>query len=122
MAAYLDDAGCTLGTKTAVAAAWLQVQTVRARAIASVRRLDAGELLGPEASADKVLLARAEQAVFEVARRAAHSGFALGADAETWRSDWWYSRACSIFGGSGEIQRTIIADRVLQLPRETEGG
>ena len=94
--------------------------TVRARAIASVRRLDAGDVLGPEASADKVLLARAEQAVFEVARRAEHSGFVLDADAEPWRSDWWYSRACSIFGGSGEIQRTIIADRVLQLPRETE--
>ena len=121
VAAYLDHAGCGPGTGTAIAAAWLQVQTVRARAIASVRRLDAGDVLGPEASADKVLLARAEQAVFEVARRAAHSGFVLDANAEPWRSDWWYSRACSIFGGSGEIQRTIIADRVLQLPRETEG-
>jgi alkylation response protein AidB-like acyl-CoA dehydrogenase len=121
MVAYLDRAECTPDTGTAIAAAWLQVQTVRARAIASVRRLEAGEVLGPDASADKVLLARAEQAVFEVARRAACSGFALDDDAEAWRSDWWYSRACSIFGGSGEIQRTIIADRVLQLPRETEG-
>jgi alkylation response protein AidB-like acyl-CoA dehydrogenase len=121
LAAYLGDAGCDIGTGPAIAAAWLQVQTVRARAIASVRRLDAGDVLGPEASADKVLLARAEQAVFELARRAAHSGFVFDAAAEPWRSDWWYSRACSIFGGSGEIQRTIIADRVLQLPRETEG-
>jgi alkylation response protein AidB-like acyl-CoA dehydrogenase len=119
VAEYLDRAGGAPGT--AIASAWLQVQTVRARAIASVRRLDAGETLGPDASADKVLLARAEQAVFEIARCAAHSGFAFDSDAEPWRSDWWYSRACSIFGGSGEIQRTIIADRVLQLPRENEG-
>jgi alkylation response protein AidB-like acyl-CoA dehydrogenase len=121
VAVYLDDVGCDSGTGTAIAAAWLQVQTVRARAIASVRRLEAGEVLGPEASADKVLLARAEQAVFEVARRAARSSFVFDAEGEPWRSDWWYSRACSIFGGSGEIQRTIIADRVLQLPRESEG-
>jgi alkylation response protein AidB-like acyl-CoA dehydrogenase len=120
VATYLDRAGSAPGTEAAIATAWLQVQTVRARAIASVRRLDAGEVLGPEASADKVLLARAEQSVFEVARHAAHGGFSLDSDAALWRSDWWYSRACSIFGGSGEIQRTIIADRVLQLPRETE--
>jgi alkylation response protein AidB-like acyl-CoA dehydrogenase len=121
VAGYLDDVGGDSGIGTAIAAAWLQVQTVRARAIASVRRLEAGEVLGPEASADKVLLARAEQAVFEVARRAARSGFVVDPGAEIWRSDWWYSRACSIFGGSGEIQRTIIADRVLHLPRESEG-
>ena len=60
--------------------------------------------------------ASVSRAAFDV-----HGVILVDADAEPWRSDWWYSRACSIFGGSGEIQRTIIADRVLQLPRETEG-
>jgi alkylation response protein AidB-like acyl-CoA dehydrogenase len=36
-----------------------------------------------------------------------------------WRDDWWYSRASTIMGGSAEVQRGIIADRVLGLPKET---
>jgi alkylation response protein AidB-like acyl-CoA dehydrogenase len=77
--------------------------------------------VGPEASADKVLLSWAEQAVFDLARHAVGAGFAFDDWAAPWRADWWYSRASSIMGGSGEIQRSILADRVLRLPRETGG-
>ena len=35
-----------------------------------------------------------------------------------WRAEWFYSRAASIYGGAAEIQHTIVADRVLGLPRE----
>jgi alkylation response protein AidB-like acyl-CoA dehydrogenase len=105
-------------TRTAIGNAWLQLQTVRARAIESVRRLDAGESIGPEASADKILLARAEQSVFEIARQVRGAEFAFDDGTAAWRAGWWYSRAASIFGGAGEIQRSIIADRVLRLPRE----
>ena len=98
--------------------AWLLVQTVRARTIQTVRRLDAGETVGPEASADKILLARAEQAVFELARLAGRGHFVWDAAGEPWRNGWWYSRATSIFGGAGEIQRSIVADRILRLPTE----
>jgi alkylation response protein AidB-like acyl-CoA dehydrogenase len=118
LAIALDAAGCDAGAASAVRAAWLQLQAVRARTIESVRRLDAGEVVGPEASADKILLSWAEQAVLDVARHAAAAGFAFADWAEPWRADWWYSRASSIMGGAGEIQRSIIADRVLQLPRE----
>ncbi|HEY6532486.1 MAG TPA: acyl-CoA dehydrogenase family protein [Acidimicrobiales bacterium] len=105
----------------AIGAAWLYIQQVRARAIVSVRRLEAGDTLGPEASADKILLARAEQALYEVARHMPRSAFVFADGAEKWRQTWWYSRATSIFGGAGEIQRSIVADRVLQLPSETVG-
>lgn len=106
---------------SAIGAAWLYIQQVRARAIVSVRRLEAGDVLGPEASADKILLARAEQALYEVARHMPRSAFVFADGNEKWRAAWWYSRATSIFGGAGEIQRSIVADRVLQLPSETVG-
>jgi alkylation response protein AidB-like acyl-CoA dehydrogenase len=122
LVAYLVDVGATEGAQPAIGSAWLQLQTVRARAIENVRRLDAGAVIGPEASADKVLLARAEQSIFEVVRHAERSGFAFDEAAEDWRAGWWYSRATSIFGGAGEIQRSIVADRVLRLPRENVGG
>jgi alkylation response protein AidB-like acyl-CoA dehydrogenase len=95
----------------------LSVQTVRARTIQTVRRLDAGEAIGPEASADKILLAKAEQAVFELARLAGPQ-FLWDDAVRPWRHGWWYSRATSIFGGAGEIQRSIVADRILRLPSE----
>jgi alkylation response protein AidB-like acyl-CoA dehydrogenase len=117
---WLDEVGHDDTTDAAIGNAWLLLLTVRGRAIESVRRLDAGEVVGPDASADKVLLARAEQTLYEVARHASAGAFVFGADegGTQWRDEWWYSRAASIMGGAGEIQRSLIADRVLGLPRE----
>jgi alkylation response protein AidB-like acyl-CoA dehydrogenase len=118
LVAQLDTAGMGEVTEAAVGVAWLQLQTVRARAIETVGRLHAGAIVGPEASPDKVLLARAEQSIFEVARIAQSSSFVFDDAGEEWRAGWWYSRATSIFGGAGEIQRSIIADKVLRLPKD----
>jgi alkylation response protein AidB-like acyl-CoA dehydrogenase len=38
-----------------------------------------------------------------------------GAESERWRAEYLYSRAASIYGGSGEIQRNIIARQLLDL-------
>jgi alkylation response protein AidB-like acyl-CoA dehydrogenase len=118
---YLDQVGSDEGTAAALGTAWLHLQIVRTRTIQSVRLLDAGKVVGPDASADKILLARAEQSVFEVARHARGAGFAFDPAADPWRTAWWYGRASSIFGGAGEIQRSIVADRVLQLPKDKAG-
>jgi acyl-CoA dehydrogenase len=34
------------------------------------------------------------------------------------RAKWWYTRAATIMGGSAEVQRGIIADHLLGLPKE----
>jgi alkylation response protein AidB-like acyl-CoA dehydrogenase len=34
-----------------------------------------------------------------------------------WRREWAYSRAATIYGGTSEIQKDIIATRLLGLPR-----
>ena len=34
---------------------------------------------------------------------------------ELWRSEYLYSRAATIYGGTAEVQRNIIARRLLEL-------
>jgi alkylation response protein AidB-like acyl-CoA dehydrogenase len=89
----------------------------RARSRDTQRRLAAGETLGPETSIDKVLLATAEQAVFDLVAEGLGPEVALGDDPAStrWRAEFLYSRAATIYGGSAEIQRNIIARRLLEL-------
>lgn len=93
------------------------LQAFRARSRATQHRMAAGAHLGPETSIDKVLLATVEQAVFDLARDALGPEVALGDDpaAHRWRTEYLYSRAATIYGGSAEIQRNIIARRLLDL-------
>ena len=90
---------------------------LRARSRATQRRLAAGERLGPETSVDKVLVATAEQAVFDLAADGLSTGVATGDDPDgaRWRREYLYSRAATIYGGTAEIQRNIIARRLLDL-------
>ena len=39
------------------------------------------------------------------------------ADPAGWRTRYWYARAATIYAGTSEIQRNIIARRVLALPK-----
>ena len=39
-------------------------------------------------------------------------------DGAHWRSEYLYSRAATIYGGSAEIQRNIVARRLLDLGPE----
>jgi alkylation response protein AidB-like acyl-CoA dehydrogenase len=89
----------------------------RARSRATQHRLADGERLGPETSIDKVLVAEAEQAVFDLAASALAPAVLFGDDplSARWRSEFLYSRAATIYGGSAEIQRNIIARRLLDL-------
>lgn len=94
-----------------------QVYAFRARSLTTQHRLAAGERLGAETSVDKILLATAEQAVFDLAAAGLADDVLLGDDpaGERWRSEVLYSRAASIYGGSAEIQRNIVARRLLDL-------
>jgi alkylation response protein AidB-like acyl-CoA dehydrogenase len=74
-------------------------------------------------SADKLLLTRAEQALLAFAQdtlgfgRAPGSGGDALKTAARWQEAYLYSRAGSIYSGTRQIQRSIIAERVLGLPR-----
>ena len=116
------------GTATAPAASaavsevlgtvYLDLLSLRARSVDTVRRLAAGQTVGPEASADKLLLGACEQSVYDAARSLLGPRFLFGDACRQWREEWWYSRTTTVYGGSAEVQRGIIADRVLKLPKD----
>lgn len=93
---------------------------LRLRARDTFRRVVAGELIGPQSSVDKMLLSTAEKGVFDAAFELLADQALLedGPADRAWRSDYLYARASSIYGGTAEIQRNILAERLLGLPRE----
>jgi alkylation response protein AidB-like acyl-CoA dehydrogenase len=99
-----------------IGAAYLALHTIRARSHGTQRRLDAGAGLGPETSVDKILLQTAEQRLYDTAREQLPGVIELGDS--PWRSEYLYSRAATIYGGTAEIQRNIIARRLLGLGKE----
>jgi alkylation response protein AidB-like acyl-CoA dehydrogenase len=89
----------------------------RARSRATQYRMAEGQQLGAETSIDKVLIAGAEQAVMDLAARGLAPELVIGDDATSarWRGEFMYSRAATIYGGTAEVQRNIIARRLLDL-------
>lgn len=94
-----------------------QLFALRARSRATQHRMHTGDKLGPETSVDKILLATTEQAIFDLALDGRSQALLTGDgdDDQRWRSEYLYSRAASIYGGSAEIQRNIVARRLLDL-------
>jgi alkylation response protein AidB-like acyl-CoA dehydrogenase len=98
--------------------AFLQLHALRARSRATQHRLAAGETLGAETSIDKVLVAAGEQVTYDAALRLLPGVVETDDSAAgiEWRAEYLYSRAATIYGGTAEVQRNIIARRLLNLP------
>ncbi|GAA4294169.1 acyl-CoA dehydrogenase family protein [Mycobacterium paraffinicum] len=102
--------------ESSLGAAYLALHMLRCRSRDTQHRLRDGARLGPDTSIDKVLLAGAEQRLYDTVRELLPG--ALELDDTPWRSEYLYSRAATIYGGTAEIQRNIIARRLLDLGRE----
>ena len=114
---FLDVVPDDAVTATEVGEVFQQLFALRARSRATQYRLARGEKLGPETSIDKILVATTEQAVFDLRLDGLADDVLLG-EGDTnarWRSEFLYSRAATIYGGSAEIQRNIVARRLLDL-------
>jgi alkylation response protein AidB-like acyl-CoA dehydrogenase len=72
-----------------------------------------GRAMGPESSIAKLVWSETEQHLCEVA------GDVLGPDANRgrWGRDAVYSRALTIAGGTTQVNKNILAQRILGLPR-----
>jgi alkylation response protein AidB-like acyl-CoA dehydrogenase len=104
-------------TAEVVGDAFVQLHALRARSRATQHRLADGATLGAETSIDKLLVATAEQSIYDAARRLLPGVVEMddGVIGATWRSEYLYSRAATIYGGTAEVQRNIIARRLLDL-------
>jgi alkylation response protein AidB-like acyl-CoA dehydrogenase len=113
----LDAAPDEVLTPTEVGEVFQQLFAFRARSLGTQHRLAAGERLGAETSVDKILLATAEQALYDLVGDGLSDDVVLGDDpvSARWRSEVLYARAATIYGGSAEIQRNIVARRLLDL-------
>jgi alkylation response protein AidB-like acyl-CoA dehydrogenase len=81
----------------------------------------AGKAPGAEASVRKALADAHGQHIMNLARDLAgpHGQLAgRGADA-TWSRGFLFSPALTVGGGTAEVQRNIVAEKVLGLPRDT---
>jgi alkylation response protein AidB-like acyl-CoA dehydrogenase len=107
-----------------LARSWIEVEIFRLHNERTLTRLARGEELGSESSLVKLFWAGMSQRFAEAAVGALGPAALLGADdgdavdGGRWVLGLLASRANSIMGGTSEIQRTIIGERLLGLPRE----
>jgi alkylation response protein AidB-like acyl-CoA dehydrogenase len=107
----------------ALARALIGVEVLRHHASRTVGQFLNGGTVGPESSSVKLLMAEAEQrlaaTVLEVLGPTLEQADPESVDEdEFWCETYLYSRAASVYGGTQQIQRDIIAGRVLGLPQE----
>jgi alkylation response protein AidB-like acyl-CoA dehydrogenase len=109
--------------QAALAQALVGVEVLRHHAYRTVGEFLNGGAVGPDSSSVKLLMAEAEQrlaaTVLEVlGPTLEHADPEVVDENEFWNETYLYSRAASVYGGTQQIQRNIIADRVLALPQE----
>ncbi len=106
-----------LETASEIGAAYLKLAALRAKSRQTVISLSQGIRQGPNISIDKILLGMSEQLVSNSARNLLGGDFLMGEDASAFRADWFWGRASTIFGGAAEIQRDIVSEHILGLPK-----
>jgi alkylation response protein AidB-like acyl-CoA dehydrogenase len=102
---------------------WIDTEVFKYTGARAITRLLRGEIPGPEASAGKIWWCETHQRLQDLAMeiQGPYHQLAKGSDWTIENGIWQYtflrSRANSIEGGTTEIQRNIIGERVLGLPK-----
>lgn len=107
-----------------VAARFVEVQQFRRHVELVTSRLAAGAPTDAQASITKLYWSEMEARIFETALRILGPLAELTPEASLnlaapgLHRRYWHARAARIFAGTSEVQRNIISERVLGLPRE----
>jgi len=104
----------------------VQEEILRLIRLRTVSAAIKGQAPGPEASIRKVLADEHGQAIMALARDLAGTEglltdpHPLGDAPGLWHYGWLFSQALTIGGGTGDVQRNIVAERVLGLPHDVD--
>lgn len=113
--------------RSAVTRAWMDAEAYTLATYATACRLLAGGSIGSEASTNKIFWSELDRRMHETAMSILGARAELIdrdlADAEDaeigrWLGGYFFSQAGSIYAGTNEIQRNIIAERMLGMPRK----
>jgi alkylation response protein AidB-like acyl-CoA dehydrogenase len=102
---------------------WIDTESLKYTGARAITKLLKGEMPGPEASAGKMVWVETHQRLQELAMelQGPYAQLMPGSDWALEGGSWQYtflrSRANSIEGGTTEIQKNIIGERVLGLPK-----
>jgi len=94
--------------------AWIGANAYRLHTFGTVTRLTEGGSLGAESSINKIFWSELDVVLHETALEL------LGADAElsgAWMDGYLFSLSGPIYAGTNEVQRNVVSERLLGLPR-----
>lgn len=103
--------------------AYVKLRVLRLHNWRTMTRLARGEEPGPESSLAKLAWTDMTQTLSDAALSLVGDAAPLWGTADAnpdggrWQRQWLWSKAASIAGGTSEVQRTIIGERILGLPR-----
>ncbi len=109
--------------RDAVLEAWAGTEAYALSAYHTVGRLNKGAKIGAEASTNKIYWSELDLKMHETAMRILSAYGELTADAPQavdagrWLEGFLFAQAGPIYAGTNEIQRNIIAERMLGLPK-----
>ena len=120
---YAAEHGENGSLRDAVIECWMSAEAYAQSAYHTVSRIHKGATIGAESSINKIIWSELDLKMYETAMQM------LGAYAELqpgstdavadgdWLEGFLFAQAGPIYAGTNEIQRNIIAERLLELPR-----
>ncbi len=111
-------------TRQRLAQAYVEVRLFQLHNWRTLSRLEQGREPGPEGSTLKLYWSEMTKRLHDTAMSVLGAASPLWQGAVdnpgdgVWQRSWLYYQAASIFAGTNEIQRNIVGERVLGLPRE----
>jgi alkylation response protein AidB-like acyl-CoA dehydrogenase len=103
-----------------VAAAWVAARAYELQTWQTATSIREGRAVGPEASTTKVFWSELDVLIHETALEIlGPDAWTLADDGELgdWLDGYLFSLAGPIYAGTNQIQRNVVAERLLGLPR-----